>query len=102
MYRPNKYEKLRNRDVIHQNKALLGSLLNIVERRNEYTKSPLNYERVKQMKTKVHYYKESNQISQTNSNNNKMMKKLLKAKCGVKPVMKGPEGWEKHATNYYH
>ena len=36
IYKPNKYEKLRNRDVISQNRALLGSLLDIVERKNTY------------------------------------------------------------------
>ena len=49
----------------------------------------------------MHYYKESNAIKQTNSKNNQMMKQLLKAKCGVSPVMKGPDGWEKHAAHYY-
>jgi hypothetical protein len=29
------------------------------------------------------------------------MKKLLKAKCGVKPIQKGQDGWAKHCINYY-
>ena len=29
------------------------------------------------------------------------MRKLLRAPCGVQPVMKGDKGWEKHAVEYY-
>jgi hypothetical protein len=30
------------------------------------------------------------------------MKKLLNVDCGVKPIQKGPDGWENHAINYYY
>ena len=62
IYKPNKYEKLRNREVISQNRALLGSLLNIVERRNVYKEAPLKYDEVKERKIKVHYIKENSAV----------------------------------------
>ena len=36
-----------------------------------------------------------------NDKNDQLMRKLLKAPCGVQPVMKGDKGWEKHAVEYY-
>ena len=48
--------------MISQNKALLGSLLDIVERRNAYREAPAKYDEVKERKIKVHYYKENSAV----------------------------------------
>jgi hypothetical protein len=56
---------------------------------------------MKMRKSKIHYDRETRKNIEKNTKNDKLMMQLLKAPCGLTPTQKGPNGWEKHALDYY-
>ena len=97
-FKPNKYDKFRQRENNMQNKALLNGLLNVAERNNQYLKSPTNYKEVRDRRSLINFkFKTYQNQIKVNHENRKIMKQLIEAPCRILTPRKGDKGWEKHA-----